>query len=252
MSFPVPEPSVTYNGQQRTSAEVANEATAARREAQIRYALSQQPNAPQIIKQTAPQSEAELVRERNKRLQREGDSVTAFRHHLEAIASEREAVHARLFGLRSQADAALREGNTSKVRETRAKIEDATVQADRLDLLENDARNGLARAEATEAERRSALERQVPAAEATLRAFVKAYAEYSRHAAKIAEIVALEAPAEAAYRTLLQAAQVIESCEMPAPFPTLAGGKALRTSVVLPGHVSPPARRSTAMDAYER
>ena len=171
MSFPVPEPSVTYNGQQRTSAEVANEATAARREAQIRYALSQQPNAPQMITQATPQSDAELARERNHRLLRMGDDASSYRRHLEAIASERESVHGRLSSLRIRADAALREGDTSKIRQLRESIETATIESDRLDLLENDARNGMARAEEHEARQRVVVQQQVAQAKKNARSF---------------------------------------------------------------------------------
>ena len=252
MSFPVPEPSVTYNGQQRTSAEVANEATAARREAQIRYALSQQPNAPQMITQASPLSEAELVRERNKHLQREGNSVTAFRHHLAAIASERESVQGRLFSLRSQADAALREGATARVRELRSKIEDGTILSDRLDLLEADARIGLGRAERVEAAELSSLAVRAQEAEQRLAAYFKKLATFDRHAEAVAEIVCDEAKAEADHRVLNEASRRLPGRELPPPFPRGKDGQALRSSVIIPGYVSPPVRMPTAADAYER
>ena len=249
MQFPVPVATVTTDSDGRTPTDYANEAVDRRRAAQMH---SQREYQPQMITQASPPSEAELTRERNKRLKREGDGVIAFRRHLEAIECERESVVARLSYLRGLADTALREGNSSKVREFRAKIEDATVQADRLDLLEADARTGLARAERQEASQREALAAQVQAAERTLASYLKAHATLDKHFQAIAEVVSLESEAETAHRLLQDAARLLPDRSPPAPLPRGRDGRALRVSVTIPGFCSPPARRPTANDAYAR
>ena len=232
--------------------DLANASTASRREAQIQSALAQT-QQPRMIRPLDPvQSEQELARQRNRRLQRRGNDASSFRSQIAAIDEERTSIRIALDSARRSADEALREGRNHDVKKLRARIEDLNIEIDRMAVLEEEARVELAHAEREATARKVALEASVPEAEATLKAFVKIQAEYTRLAARIAEIIALEAPAEAAYKTLLQASQVFEDREMPAPFPTAPGGRALRSSIVLPGYHQPPARPPSPNDAYAR
>ena len=251
MSFPVPRSSVEIDNRQSTHEQQANQAAEARRAEQIRYALAQRPQ-PQMVRTIDPPSEAELPRARNERLQRHGNDVSSFRSQIAAIGEERTSIRIALDSARRSADDALREGRNQDVKKLRARIEDLNIEIDRMDLLEEEARVGLAHAEREAGARKVALELSVPEAEARFKAFVKAQAEYTRLAARIVEIIALEAPAEAAHASLRQAAQLIEGRELPAPFPTQPGGRALRVSVTLPGHYNPPVKPFNIGDVYAR
>ena len=125
-------------------------------------------------------------------------------------------------------------------------IEDLTLVLEQMSLLEADAREGLAAAEEREARLEAARQSQIPQAEKDYAAFLKLRADYDQHAKAIATIVAAEPAAEAARRILVDAGRE------PSPLPVGPDGKALRSSVTLPGHCSPPRRMPTAADAYSR
>ena len=250
MAFPIPTPSVAYGGEQQTHEQLANKLSEQRRAEQIQHALRQRANQPSMIRTIDPPSEQELARQRNERLKRQGNDASSFRSQIAAIGEERTSIRIALDSAHRSADEALREGRNHDVKKLRARIEDLNIEIDRMDLLEEEARVGLAHAEREAGARLVALEASVPEAEARFKAFVTVQAEYTRLAARIVEIIALEAPAEVAYATLRQAAQLIEGRELPAPFPTQPGGRALRVSVTLPGHYNPPAKPPSPNDAY--
>ena len=252
MPFPAPQPSIETLGPQHSSTDLANDAAADRRAEQVRYALTQQAQTPMIRTIDQPMSEQELSRQRNTRLRLAGNDVHAYRSHLAAIDEEQTNIRIALESARRSADEALRAGHVHDVKKFRARIEDLNIEVDRMEVLAEEARSGLAQAERQEAARLVALEASLPEAEAKLRAWAKVQTEYTKLAARIAEIVGMEAEAEAAYATLRKAAQLIEGRELPAPFPTQPGGRALRVTVVLPGHCHPPVRPSSPNDAYAR
>ena len=102
MNFPHPQSSITTEGQQRSRVELANEASDARRQAQIQYAMTQQTNQPRMVRTIDTQSEAELSKLRNERLRLLGSRSVNYRDQLAAIGQERENTSARLADYRRQ------------------------------------------------------------------------------------------------------------------------------------------------------
>ena len=179
MNFPHSQSSITTEGQQRSRVELANEASDARRQEQIERALARH-TQPRMITTINPASEQELSRARNERLQRHGNDGSSFRSQIAAIDEERTSIRIALDSARRSADEALREGRKQDVKKLRARIEDLNIEIDRMAVLEEEAYVGLAHAEREATARKVALEASVPEAEATLKAFVKIQAEYTR------------------------------------------------------------------------
>ena len=253
MNFPHPQSIITTEGQQSSRVELANEAADARRQAQIKHALARQTNTPQMVRTIDPSpSDQELVRQRNRRLQLRGQTTDDYLAQIRAIEEERADILSRLSSARNSVNDALRAGNNAAVKQIRGRVEDFEIVLARLDLLQQEADDGLQRAERALAGELAALKAQVQGAERRLAAYVKKQATFSEHAEAIAQIVVDEAPAEADHRLLQDAARRLPGYEMPAPFPKAPDGRALRASVVIPGYCGPPARMPTANDAYAR
>ena len=246
MSFPVPQSSVTPEGPQRSGVELANAASDARRQTQIRHALTQHTNQPQMVTTTHTPSEAELSKLRNERVRLLGDHAVHYKDQLAAIAQEKENTSARLSSYRRQREAALRQGHIHDAKRFGSLVDDLALVIEQLSLLENDAQVALIGAEEREARQQVVFEQQVAQAKKTYADFLKERPDYDQHAAAIASLVKKE-PAALAARRVLQEAGL-----SPVPFPLTPGGKTLRATVTLPGHCQPPARPPSPNDAYSQ
>ena len=189
MAFPIPQPSIASEGSQRSAPDLANEAAADRRAAQIRHALTQQ-TQPQMIRTIDPPSEQDLARQRNERIRLRGNRSVDYRDQLAAIGEERQSIAERLATYRRQRESALRQGHVADVKMFGAYVDDLTIAVEQLALIEADAETGLIAAEEREAQKRAALQQQAVHAEKTYAAWLTLRGTYDQHAAAIATIIA--------------------------------------------------------------
>jgi hypothetical protein len=238
-----PQPTVTTAGPRPTAAQLDHE----------RWMARQRPEQPMIIKNYGIQPTIEEVeQERLRRLRPAGTTPGDYRRALAAIANERPLVSARLAGLRDQENSLLLVGTALDIQAIRVKIDEATIELERLGRLETHAVSGLARAEVVEAEELRALAAQVPAAQKTVESYRKSAAKIAEHAAAIAAIIATEEGAEAALRVLQLAAARLPGHSTPAALPVAPNGRAWRVSVTIPGHVVPPTPAFNVSQVYGR
>ena len=249
MSFPVPHSSVVPNGEQQSHEQLANKLSEQRRAEQIQYALRQKANQPSMIRTIDPPSEQELARQRNERIRRQGNNTSDFRWQLEALAQEGDDIRVRLESYRRQRAAALREGRMGDAKALRDRVETAELELEQMALLQEEAEAGLAAAEAREADERRVLRAQIPAAESTVTAYRKALeTEFPQLAARLKELVDLEAQSDAATRLLRDAAMKIVGYTAPAA----PAGPRLRGAMIIPGFIERPRAPINEGDLYAR
>lgn len=195
---------------------------------------------------------AEIEAERLRRMRPAGTMPADYRRALDAIEAEQAIAVTRLAGSKERVTALMRgDGTAADIQSTRTRAEHAQIEVDRLELRRADVTAGLARAQAAEEDALRRLAAAVPAAKATLAAYLKAITtDFPKHASAVAAILAMEAGAEEAVGILTAAASKLAGHEAPESVPRAPDGKAWRATVNLPGHVSPPAPAFSIASIY--
>lgn len=195
---------------------------------------------------------AEIEAERLRRMRPAGTMPADYRRALDAIEAEQAIAVTRLAGLKERVTTLMRgDGTAADIQSTRMRVDHAQIEVDRLGLRRADVTAGLARAQAAEEDALHRLAAAVPAAKATLAAYLKAIdTEFPKHAKAIAAIVAQEAAAEEAAGILTAAASKLAGHEPPENIPRAPDGRAWRVSVDLPGYVAKPAAPFNISSVY--